>query len=370
MTSPHSGQLAGRALAVVSGKGGSGKTMIAAAIAVIATAPAAWSEIDEVVLVDADFGTAGLSYYLGQRYVRNIRSGMTDLVFNDKRKKQLDLEQMLQKVAELSPARPCLFLPIGDFRRLLSPRESDYIKEIVSADIVSTLNRVIKELRKPNRLVIVDCRGGVDDELIAVCQAVDEIVLVAEADTTSFQATRHVSDALVDRHLSHKITGFVLNKVLEDPSVLQRTISSTFGTRYLAAVPFDLEASRAFLVGRLPTPQSVFLTHVQEALSKAYPADVDPPMGRVWQPADYANLSLRSPGESQAGLFLGLVIGVTGLLTAIETAVGTPSPLLVTEMVGVLTMIGLLASIEATRRLIAALFERWTRPVRRRDSRT
>ena len=61
----------GASIAIVSGKGGSGKTFIAAELASLIAARI------PVTLMDADTGTGGLSYYLGLKYVRNITEGFT-----------------------------------------------------------------------------------------------------------------------------------------------------------------------------------------------------------------------------------------------------------------------------------------------------
>jgi len=346
------GKLDGRLLAIVSGKGGSGKTMIAAEIADVV---AKNSDL-EVILLDADLGTGGLSYYLGLHYIRNIRNGLTDLLL----KPQPDSpEELLQRV-ELPGYGSYLFLPVGDFRKLHSNRRlaaSDAFP--VPHDDLAVLGETLNRLRAPKTLVIVDCRGGVDSELAEICSVVDEILLISEADATSFQATRHVAEALADLDLGRKITGFILNKVLEDPAVLLRSASSAFGAQFLGAIPFDLDATKSFLVGDLPSRRSIFALHVQEAISKAYPKSVDRPIGRVWQGKDYANLSLRTRGESLAGLVFALTISVLGLFSAINliSGVGNLTSLLV--LTALLSLCGLIASIDASRKLVGAMLDRY-----------
>ncbi|WP_305418184.1 nucleotide-binding protein [Photobacterium leiognathi] len=64
-----------KTIAIVSGKGGSGKTMLTATIAKILDISGS-----SVLLIDADFGTAGLTYYLGLNEVNNISVGLANLI--------------------------------------------------------------------------------------------------------------------------------------------------------------------------------------------------------------------------------------------------------------------------------------------------
>src|SRR5688572_12115014 len=67
--------LSAETLAVVSGKGGSGKTLVATAIA----HGLALCE-KKVLLVDTDTGTGGLSYYLGFSAYKQTREGLTEFI--------------------------------------------------------------------------------------------------------------------------------------------------------------------------------------------------------------------------------------------------------------------------------------------------
>lgn len=69
------GRRVGKSIAVVSGKGGSGKTMVAVALAQgVALAERS------CILIDADFATGGLTYYLTFRNFKNARIGLSDIL--------------------------------------------------------------------------------------------------------------------------------------------------------------------------------------------------------------------------------------------------------------------------------------------------
>jgi flagellar biosynthesis protein FlhG len=166
------------------------------------------------------------------------------------------------------------------------------------------LGNIIRLLKPQFSWTVVDCRGGIDQESLAVCAACDDILLVGETDTTSYQASLHVIDVLNKLGLAGKLRGFILNKVFEDPSVVARTAQGNFGTRHLVSVPLDITATRRFLVGRLPDRHSSFSIHVRAGLSKAYPDAHIISGGTVWEPSDYDGIKLSTVESVRGGTIL------------------------------------------------------------------
>lgn len=276
-----------KCISIVSGKGGSGKTMIAATMA---------SVLDslgfKVLLIDADYGTAGLTYYMGLNTVKNISVGLTNLASGyDILEK--DIERCSQPMRGFKNSN---FIGVGDHKRhLKSPKEIDLNK------FFTQLVNVSKTLAD---FILIDCRGGIDDESIAVCRAVDDVVIVAETDTTSFQATQYLVDILYDYDLSFKIAGFLINKVFDDPSTIARAGTSSFKSQYLESVPFDLEATKSFLVGELPNLRSMFSSQVRHALYKLMPDKVKEPSLRSLSFSDYRRLSIRDNDSLLGGMMI------------------------------------------------------------------
>lgn len=241
-----------RTIAIVSGKGGSGKTMLTATIAKI---------LDEsglsVLLIDADFGTAGLTYYLGLSEVSNISVGLTNL-FSTKSKTALHHDKVIEKLKNHSNIN---FIGVGDHRRYKLNGESDFFHEY--------FNEFINQIKIESQydFILVDCRGGIDDESLTVCNTADDIIIVAETDTTSFQATQYLVDTLYDYGVSDKLSGFFVNKVFDDPSILIRNGAIGFKTRCLSSIPFDLDAIKSFLVGEIPKSSSIYTSQIWHGLS-------------------------------------------------------------------------------------------------------
>lgn len=356
-----------RSIAVVSGKGGSGKTMIATAMAQVFVSFGL-----SVALIDADTGTAGMTYYLGLKQVRNIRGGlysiMKDLASSSTHKDPVSKNSLedvvsgyLQDVTDLSRTQANVgFLPIGDHRRLSRDERSD--PDNTAHLYTIAINQAIGELSELSEYVIVDCRGGVDRESLEVCAAVNDILLIAESDTTSFQASRHLVEVLSDAQLDHKLRGFIVNKAFEDPTSIARNGTSMFGAQYLGSVPFDFEATRAFLIGNIPRPGSIFATHVQDALSRAYPLNVMKPDSKIWTADDYNALGLPANEDSARGGYAATLLLVSaGAVFLINDLL--PTPIFRTQgqfntiAIAILVVLGLCAGIEPIRRIFGRLIE-------------
>ena len=257
-----------KTIAVVSGKGGSGKTMLTATIAKI---------LDEsdfsVLLIDADFGTAGLTYYLGLNEVSNISVGLTNL-FSNVEKTALPYEKVLETLKNYNKTD---FIGVGDHRRYKKNGESDFFHDYFDKFISQIKNE------KEYDYILVDCRGGIDDESLTVCNSSDEIIIVAETDTTSFQATQYLVDTLYDNGVSHKLSGFFVNKVFDDPSILIRNGVVSFKTRCLSSIPFDLDAIKSFIVGEVPKVSSIYTSQIWHGLKEieTFNNIARPPMRRL-----------------------------------------------------------------------------------------
>mgnify|MGYP003652121426 CR=1 FL=1 len=276
-----------KAIAMISGKGGSGKTMVAASMATVLD-----SLGYKVLLIDADFGTAGLTYYMGLNTVANISVGLTNLsslpVVNDE-----DVYKYSQTMKNFGQSR---FISIGDHRR--------YLKSSSEHEVDILFNKIINTAKLDYDFILIDCRGGIDYESLMVCKSVDDIIIVAETDTTSFQATQYLVDTLYDNELSGKIAGFLINKVFDDPSTIARAGTASFRSQYLDSVPFDLDATKSFLVGDIPSKNSMFSSQIWHVLYKLYPEVIKLPNLRSLDFNDYRGLSLRDNDSLLGGMII------------------------------------------------------------------
>jgi flagellar biosynthesis protein FlhG len=248
------------------------------------------------VLVDTDFATGGLTYYLTFRAFGNSRVGFSELLAG---KSPGRLSEWAAAGRPEGPNEDWLsrvrLVSIGDPRR---------IRDGQSLDIAQPLEQVLREASDLGELVIVDCRGGIDSQSIAVCGMVDEIVIVVETDTTSIRASQHLADTLSDQNLKHKVAGFVLNKVMDDPTALAKTASSLLGTAYLGSIPFDIEATRSYIQGRIPDAGSLFSRHAFAILPRLMSGVDNYSAIQVLSPEEFGTVTLRSPEARLGGLII------------------------------------------------------------------
>lgn len=337
-----------KSIAIVSGKGGSGKTMVAASLARIL------DEHGKVLLIDADFGTAGLSYYLGLNTVNNISTGLTNLLG-----KRISPDSFYNYTQPMKGFNNSKFLPVGDHRR--------HVDQSGSTDLLRNfLNQVIQSPYFEEQFILVDCRGGIDSDSLAVCQAVDTIVIVAETDTTSFQATQHLVEVLNKNDLSHKIAGFMINKVFDDPSTIARAGTASFKCQYLGSIPFDLEATKRFLIGELPKRNGMFASQVSHAAYRLMPTQVDEPATPPLSLEDFRNLSIRDNNSVLGGMVLAIIslgIGSVLLMQRLDlTQLHRNEELILLQ---ILVMTAVVSGIEPIRRIFGRAFSLYARAFKR-----
>lgn len=283
---------ASTAIALVSGKGGSGKTMLAVALAQGAALAG-----KSVVLIDTDFATAGLTYYLTFRAFSKAKFGLSDLISKPDAvsnmtswagvgNPQAGDERWLDEVR---------LVPIGDHRIPVDE---------VSEGMMSAFRKALEEAKRIADIVIVDCRGGIDNQSIAVSMMVDEVLVVVETDTTSVRASQHLADEFLSFGIKDKIAGFVLNKVLDDPTSLAMTASSLLRVDYLGAIPFDIDATRSYIQGKVPDSSSLFSRHCFAVISKLIPGITLYDRLRTLSPADFSSVTLKSPETRLGGVMI------------------------------------------------------------------
>lgn len=309
---------AAKSLALVSGKGGSGKTLIATAAALGIA-----KHDKSVLLVDADFGTGGLTYYLGFGSFERARDGLAEYLLSRGRKSENPEEQYIAYAnSDATENEPLIskvrLMPVGE-HRIFEGSET--------ACSTEAIRNLIANVGHEYDYVIFDCRGGIDHESLAVCAAVDQIVLVVETDAASIQASRHLSEIIHKGGLGKKLAGFVLNKVLDDPTSLAQAGISFFKCEVLASIPFDIDTTRRFIKGEIPDPKSLFCRHVFRMLNRLDRHLEQFYNIRVLKAAEYTSTTLRNPYSKFGGFVLTAtafyfyaLVGIYIITTKTETS--------------------------------------------------
>lgn len=333
-------------IAVLSGKGGSGKTLIA-----LSLLRALQGTEGSLLLVDADPGTGGLSYFLSVNYIRGQGAGLVGLLLEGIESEAGGVHQRAESfefkadgeqteaartrdqsnfastahdwIPPTSSAREviralkgfdeCYVLPIGDIQRFIRTPASAYrsrVRPVVAAII-----------QLEHRVKIFDCRGGIDAFTVEICRQVDFILVVTETDVASVQSTRNVLEILKEVGLGYRVSGFCINRLFDDASNYNMIMRGLFEVQFLGGIPFDIESMRRFLVGRVPKVDSPFAANVANVAAALFGSNTGVKVhvkGPVYQGQDFARLSLRDPREI-GGQALGASIIAALSITALAS---------------------------------------------------
>lgn len=324
-----------RTVAIISGKGGSGKTLIAAETARIFAETGG-----SVALVDADLGTGGLSYYLALNFSPSIGTGLVDLFFRDRSTENFSRDTLKPLQRELLGVQ---FLPVGSHRRLDTSDGLDWEFE---------LRGVFEGLLRDFESTIVDCRGGIDRESLAVCRLATDIIIVMETDITSLLAAQRVSECVKAAGQHHKLRGFILNKAFDNPSSLVHAATASLGCPFLGAIPFDIETTKRFTVGELPKESSLFSIHLSSALNRAFDF-LPPPLGRAWRLSEFREVGIADIDSRRGSQFAVAALLVIGISYASNRALLWDGRLVEGDVVAIyFFVLGLISAIEPLRRFV------------------
>lgn len=207
-----------RTLAVTSGKGGVGKTQMAANLAVCMARLGL-----SVVILDADLGLASLDLALGLRPEHDLRSVITG-------------ERTMQEILVEGPAGI----------QLMPACPGRYDMANLSPTERRRLTAAVEEVAAGYDVLLIDTGAGIGSNAVSFASSADEVLLVATPDPTSLR------DAYAMAKVLHKRSGvdrirFIANQVSSDVEgaelhdrlnqIVRRFL--TLDLDYLGAVPRD-----------------------------------------------------------------------------------------------------------------------------------
>jgi pilus assembly protein CpaE len=212
----------GRVVTIISPKGGSGKTVVATNVAVCL----ARALPGEVVLVDLDLQFGDVASSLGLKPVYSMYTAT----------------QASGSEASLLKA----FLTPHDSQLLVlcapeEPTEADDVKE---GDAI----RIVHELSKLFRWVIIDTSAGLDDLTLAAAEASSDLLFVSSTDVPSVRGIRKealIMDQLGVRGNRH----FVLNRSDAKVGLSPADIALTLGMSITAQIPSSRSVPTSVNVG-------------------------------------------------------------------------------------------------------------------------
>ncbi|MCR4368966.1 MAG: cell division ATPase MinD [archaeon] len=206
----------GRVIALVSGKGGVGKTTITANLGIALSKHGL-----NVCVIDADIAMANLSLLLN---MQNSPITMHDVLLG---------EANIQDAIYDGPAG-LKFVPSGlsleSYRRIDSER----------------LQGIIDSIKGQFDFILLDCAAGIEKNVLAAIAASDEVLLITMPTSPSIADV--LKAKITAQRLGSKAIGVIINFVRDEKGEIKKDdVMKMLELPVLASVPFDDEVRRSFM---------------------------------------------------------------------------------------------------------------------------
>lgn len=220
-------------LALLSGKGGSGKTTLALSMASMLS-----NCNIKVLLIDCDLSTNGATYFYENRlseYNRNIIS-FYKIIFGLK-----SSEGQLININENMDFMPSIVQITKKNTETYSYRE----------DTQDSLEEIKANYSEKYDVIILDCQAGYTDALKVILPIVDVNLVVMEADAISSASIRSLYLKIGD-FLNEKKVYQIFNKATDEEYKIYSKISGGTVFTNIETVKFDWKIRKAFSVAEIP----------------------------------------------------------------------------------------------------------------------
>lgn len=240
-------------VAIISGKGGSGKTSVALALAQIVAI------LDRrVLLIDFDTNTHGASYFFDSKDQGLEEWLLALLKFNElaahseNLPPKLNLPPVFEKCIRPTNTEPPFdFLPSKtNFEK--KDWDIDYVAKHVN-DVYSRLSKLIAAPEQYD-YVFFDCQAGVNELTAYALKLSTHAVIVTELDSISTKALKNIEFQF--NHILPTKTKAVINKLfLKERASYDQLTTVLRGLDFLPPIPFDMDIRDAFARNEIPLRQ-------------------------------------------------------------------------------------------------------------------
>jgi len=231
-------------VALVSGKGGSGKTTCATSMAAILAAANV-----RVLLVDFDLITNGASYFFLEDLQRQGKLGLIEALGGDSAKQGSGSPPYDTHILEVvSPQLPQPFYFLASKSNFRS--KDPAVDRVQALDPKEILTHLLHGVAQEYEVILLDCQAGATQSAAAAAELADRVVIVSEHDQISSDAVDNLvirMGELFSRHM------YLLNKVyIKEPKDYQLAKEWFGGLNRLPPLPFGFDIRTAFGSRQIP----------------------------------------------------------------------------------------------------------------------
>jgi len=232
-----------RAFALLSGKGGTGKTSIAVSLGFV-LAHCGF----KTLLVDMDLFTHGMTFYALGDYPRKGLISLMDM-FTEKHESSI-INPII--VPDSFTCGNLFILPSITKKDIFSSRLCISSKYSNLRSFKNRLKEIIYNvnLKYPFDYIIFDTRGGTDFTNISTAIVAEEYLIITEADKPSWEVGKILIDSIEDVEKKEKFSsqriGFIINKNVLPSYYIEGYLIREWGTPHIGTIPLDENTIRYF----------------------------------------------------------------------------------------------------------------------------
>ncbi len=254
-----------KVIALISGKGGSGKTSVSLALAQMLAILKR-----RVILVDLDTATHGASYFF-----ESSPPGLEEWVVDHLERRQGNLlasssiYELKLCVRTVPLDSPFDFLPSKTLYEA-SDWDVDYVAKHVK-EVSTALNKLLDD--ESFDYVILDCQAGVNVVTAAALELSSHAIIVTEADSVSTKALKNLQNQFAQTLPT--LTRAVINKLfLQERSTYDQLTSILRNLEFLPPIPFDMDVRDAFARNVIPLQEqrpTVYFSAILRVIRELFP---------------------------------------------------------------------------------------------------
>lgn len=248
---------------VFAGKGGVGKSLVATNLAVLLS-----SRGSKVAILDLDLQYGDVAVLL------HVEGHTTSIEALAQQGEQIEAE-FLDQVMATGPEQ---------VRALLAPSSPEF------ADLVTAgnLRAILRELSKAYDYVVVDAPAHLEERVLEVMEAADQILLVTAFTITAIKDSKITLKLLQSLGIERERIGVVLNQTRPKASFAREEVEQSLRFQALCQLPYEPRVDDAIDSGRplvLAEPRSEFSRQIKTIADYLAPEEEAPDQARADRPA-------------------------------------------------------------------------------------